>query len=124
MTEAVGTGDDKVYIILDEIRKDLSLVRTDVAVLAAAQPRIMDIVEDHERRMRILEVLATAAEATRAKVDLLEARLDDAHNQITAVRSEMDKNSWLPRISWSLLIAVTSIVVGYAMSTYLAGLSV
>lgn len=105
---------------LDEIRQELGKITTDLAVLASSQPRIMEIVEDHERRIRAQEAVAPAYAAMSAQISRLESDLEKAQNKLLAMQAELDKNSWLPKLSWSILIGVISIVVGWAMSSAVA----
>lgn len=115
-------GGQRVFQVLDDIRSELGLVRTDVAVLAAAQPRITDIVEDHERRLRQVEadVVLRAAEI----VKLLDAlKTQDAQAAITAtavkqLEKNRDENSWMPRITWIVITAILSGLGGAVVSSY------
>lgn len=111
-----------MFQVLDDIRSELGLVRTDVAVLAAAQPRITDIVEDHERRLRQVEadVVLRAAEI----VKLLDAlKTQDAQAAVTAtavkqLEKNRDENSWMPRITWIVITAILSGLGGAVVSSY------
>jgi chromosome segregation ATPase len=106
--------------MLDEIRQELGKITTDLAVLASSQPRIMEIVEDHERRIRAQEAVAPAYAAMSAQIARVESDLDKAQTKLLGMQAELDKNSWLPKLSWSILIGVISIIVGWGLSSIVA----
>jgi len=89
----------RVFTILDEIRSDLSALKTDVAVLAAAQPRLVDIVEDHEKRIREIEINKAPA-----------AAVSDLAKRVDGIESTQDKAQWLKNVG---LIAGTAAVTGF-----------
>jgi hypothetical protein len=121
MSQHEDTGAEKVYVILDEIRRELGLVRTDVAVLAAAQPQILQIVEDHERRLRAVETSVPTGADNANRIARLEGHVEEIGHQFDTLRSELDKNSWLPKLSWSLVIAVVGLIVGGFGSQFFVG---
>lgn len=110
-----------VYEILDDIRREVGLVRTDVAVLASAQPRIMDIVEDHERRIRVVETIVTGFAAVIARSDALQTAHDLLEGRVSNIQSTIDKDSWLPRLGWSVVIALVGIGAGLLGSQLVIG---
>lgn len=112
--------DNRVFIILDEIRRDVSKVMTDVAVLAAAQPRITDIVEDHERRIRVLENLTHAFASLVERTALVETELADERERLNKVKAEQDKNAWVPRLFWGAVAVVISVLTSAAVGGLLS----
>ena len=98
--ETQRQANSRVYEILDEIRGDLSTVKTDVAVMASAQPRLVEIIADHETRLRKVE----AEKATVASVDALTVK-------VSTIEAEQNRNSWLPRLGWAVLWLIVGGVV-------------
>ena len=122
MSNIESGGGQRVFQVLDDIRSELGLVRTDVAVLAAAQPRITDIVEDHERRLRQVEadVVRRAAEIIKL-IDAQKTQDEQAAITATAVKQlekNRDENSWMPRITWIVITAILSGLGGAVVSSY------
>lgn len=111
--------DLRVFTILDEIRRDMSQLRTDVAVMAAAQPRITDIIEDHERRIRVLEALTSAFASLVERTAVVEQELNTERKRIDQLRSEQDSNSWLPRLAWGALAVVVAAITSAAIGSWL-----
>jgi len=112
-----------VFTVLDEIRREVGLVRTDVAVLAAAQPRLTDIVEDHERRIRSNEAETQLRAAMSEELRRHDAEIKDLQKGLGDVRKSQDENSWLPKLTWVGVTAVVSGLAGAAVSTYIGMLT-
>lgn len=115
-------GGQRVFQVLDDIRSELGLVRTDVAVLAAAQPRLTDIVEDHERRLRVVEAQAVLNAAEQLKLAETLKKESDEHKATTVAVKDLqknrDENSWMPKVTWIIVTAVLSGLGGAIVSSY------
>ena len=98
--ETQRQANSRVYEILDEIHEDLSSVKTDVAVLASSQPRLVEVIADHETRLRKVE-------AEKASV----ASVADLAKQVSTIEAEQNRNSWLPRLGWAVLWLIVGGVV-------------
>ncbi len=96
MTEGTsGTATARLYEVIDAIRTDMSEMRTDIAVIKAAQPNTGQILEDHEARIR------------QNTTDIAAGRLESAAAKARAEALTRPKAPW-----YSVVLAIVGIVGG------------